>query len=154
MGCSTQSDIIKIKLSEYAIIPDAEVIKLKERVEIEKDGEAAFKLSAHYGIGIGDGEKSLYYSELAFQYDYPTAIYNKAISLYEDIIYKIEIDCMELDSDDFETINYIRFLVNKYIKMGYEDTSEIIHDLDEVLDAYNENQTNHPINTPNVSPCP
>ena len=65
-----------------AILSDKDIRLYTERAS-HGDGEAAYKLFWHYSTGLGDGTQGLEYFDQAVELEYPTALYGKALRLWE-----------------------------------------------------------------------
>jgi hypothetical protein len=90
-----------------AILSDIQVKYHAERAT-RGDGESAYKLYAHYGIGIGDEAKARAYFDLAVSLNYPAALYSKAVQLWDS------------KTPDLEQV---RILMKRAIDGGYKDSS-------------------------------
>lgn len=88
-GCATgkkdemeTEEVVTIPMGQGAILPDKDVKQYTEQAS-RGDGEAAYKLFWHYSIGLGDGINGQKYFDRAVELEYPTALYGKAIRLWE-----------------------------------------------------------------------
>lgn len=83
----TSNDTIKMdRFGQGALLTDAQLRENIERAN-NGDGHAAYRVWAHYAIGAAEGEKgrekAQKYFDLALKLEYPPALYNKAIQLWD-----------------------------------------------------------------------
>lgn len=110
-------------MGRAAILNDDELHKAIKKAE-NGDGEAAYRLFAHYGIGTGNTELAENYLNLAIKLGYPVALYNKAVEMWEmynNKFYKGS----SIDKEE------IRSLVERAVAAGHPDTRGLLHALQE-----------------------
>lgn len=129
-----EEEVIQIlPMNQGAILSDAELDKTIEAAR-NGDGKAAYRLFAHYGLGTGDTELAEQYAELAVELGYPTALYNKAVQMwdmYNNKFYKGP----RIIKDD------IKSLVERAIAAGHPDTRGLLDDLHEHEEASKESNS-------------
>jgi hypothetical protein len=83
-GCTSamrqQGYPVKIDMGEGEVLTDAQVSEYTERAR-HGDGEAAYRLFAHYSLGTRDAQNAQKYFDRAIALEYPTALYSEAIQL-------------------------------------------------------------------------
>lgn len=111
-----------LHMGQGAILNETELAELTALAE-SGNGKAAFRLSVHYGMGVGNAEMALKYEQLAFDLNYPPAVYDKAISLwnkYTNRFYKGP----PIDKEE------IRALIIRAENLEYPDEYKILEKLD------------------------
>ncbi|MDD3179010.1 MAG: hypothetical protein PHQ04_01520 [Opitutaceae bacterium] len=92
-----------------AILSDQDVVRYKAKAE-KGDGEAANRLAAHYGIGLGDAPQARKYRQMAVALEYPPALYGEAIRVWAS------------GSGDRELALK---LLKRAIELGHKDTANL-----------------------------
>lgn len=97
-----------------AILPRHELASL-EKAAKGGNGVAAYRVAAHYGLGVGDAKKARFYRNLAVAAEYPPALYAEAIWVWEQKRDKAEAGR----------------LLRRAIELGHQDAARLADDLQE-----------------------
>lgn len=124
VGCSTKSKneinavpetLVKTEsFGSSAIIPNDKIGYYTERAKLG-DPEAAYKLFAHYAIGVGDGKKGQEFFDRAVSLNYPPALYAKAVHLWD------------ADGSDLQQVHS---LIKRAIEGGYNDNKGLLQEVE------------------------
>ena len=129
MGCSAASEesatstdeevVVQKPFGSGAILPEPD---LKKAILQAKAGnaEAAYRLYAHYSIGIGDGETGQKYFEQAVALEYPPALYAKAVHLW---------DGKKTD------VREVYALLKRALELGQPDTAQLLPEVEAAFNA-------------------
>jgi len=83
------------------------------------DAEAAYRLYAHYGIGVGDAKNAQKYFDQAVALEYPAALYAHAVHLWDE------------HSDPAMVLRYLK----RALELGNPDSSNLLLEVEAALKA-------------------
>jgi hypothetical protein len=126
-GCETHSrdsnkPVLLSLAGTSAVLSDAQLKYYMARAD-NGDGSAAYKVWAHYIIGAAEGEKGLekgqIYFDKAVKLEYPPALYNRAVSLWN-----------EGGADPAAVLK----IAARAIELGQPDSAKLIPELNAVIE--------------------
>ena len=109
-----EDQVIVERLGNGAVLSPEELAKAL-RLARAGDGKAAYRLCAHYGIGVGDASSAAIYMNEAVALEYPPALYAKAVQLWRPSAPKPYL---------------VLKLVKRAIDLGQKDTANLLPEIE------------------------